>query len=93
MSLAITQMKMTPREVLTAATINAAYSLSRGADVGSLEPGKFADFAIYEARDWREVVYWIGVPLVRAVYIGGRLVYTAHPGTRELVGEPAARSR
>jgi imidazolonepropionase len=93
MSLAITQMKMTPREVLTAATINAAYSLGRGADLGSLEPGKLADFAIYEARDWREVVYWIGVPLVRSVYIGGRLVYHSHPGARELATEPAARSR
>jgi imidazolonepropionase len=92
MSLAITQMKMTPREVLTAATINAAYSVARGADTGSLEPGKFADFAIYEARDWREIVYWIGVPLVRYVFVGGRQVYSAHPALRDQNAE-AVRSR
>src|SRR6266403_5848353 len=40
LSLAATQMKMTPAEGLTAATINAAYSLNRGARIGSLEPGK-----------------------------------------------------
>ncbi len=77
MSLAITQMKMTPAEALSAATINAAHSLGRGSDLGSLEPTKLADFVIYEARDWREIVYWVGVPLARSVYIGGHLVFQA----------------
>src|SRR6202035_5598725 len=39
LSLASTQMRMTPAEGITAATINAAYSLGRGAEIGSLEPG------------------------------------------------------
>ena len=46
MSLACTQMKMTPAETITAATINAAYSLTLGREVGSLETGKSADFVI-----------------------------------------------
>ena len=49
MSLACTQMKMTPAEALTAATINAAWSLNLAGEVGSLEQGKSADFVIHEA--------------------------------------------
>src|SRR6202008_2505863 len=40
LSLACTQMKMTPAEAISAATINAAYSLGRGDEIGSLEKGK-----------------------------------------------------
>jgi len=71
LSLACTHMKMTPAEAMTAATINAAYSLGRGARIGSLEPGKHADFAIYDCRDYREVAYFFGVRLTHQVYIGG----------------------
>nr|WP_252263927.1 imidazolonepropionase [Paracidobacterium acidisoli] len=60
MSLACTQMKMTPAEALTAATINAAHSLGRGHEIGSLEAGKTADFAIHEAEDYRELPYFFG---------------------------------
>ena len=40
LSLACTQMKMSPAEAITASTINAAHSLGRGDQIGSLEPGK-----------------------------------------------------
>src|SRR5829696_5053368 len=43
LSLAATHMKLTPAEAITAATINAAYSLNRGGQLGSLVPGKIAD--------------------------------------------------
>jgi imidazolonepropionase len=71
LSLASTQMKMTPAEALTAATINAAYSLQRGAEVGSLEPGKRADFVIHDCADHREIAYFFGIQSAKAVYIGG----------------------
>jgi imidazolonepropionase len=71
LSLASTQMKMTPAESLTAATINAAYSLHRGGEIGSLEPGKRADFVIHDCTDHRELAYFFGVQSVQAVYIGG----------------------
>ncbi|MEQ1474393.1 MAG: imidazolonepropionase, partial [Candidatus Acidiferrum sp.] len=45
LSLACTQLRMTPAEAITAATINAAYSLGRGKQIGSLEVGKLADMA------------------------------------------------
>src|SRR3954454_4439038 len=68
LSLAATQMKMTPAESLTAATINAAWSLNRGDKIGSLEPGKRANFAIYNCPDYREIAYYFGVSLILSVY-------------------------
>ena len=71
LSLASAHMKLTPAEALTAATINAAYSLRRGHEIGSLEPGKLADFAIHDCADYRELPYFFGREPARAVYIGG----------------------
>jgi len=72
LSLACTQMKMTPAEGITAATINAAYSLGRGRQIGSLEPGKRADFVIHDFADYREIPYFFGVRSARSVYIDCR---------------------
>jgi imidazolonepropionase len=74
LSIACTHMKMTPAECITAATINAAYSLNRGADIGSLEPGKVADFVIHDCEDYRELPYFFGRETARAVYAGGQCV-------------------
>lgn len=76
LSLASTQTGMTPAESVTAATINPAYSLGRGASIGSLEPGKQADFVIHDVRDYREIPYFVGVEPAWATYLGGRLVYS-----------------
>ncbi|HEX8847037.1 MAG TPA: imidazolonepropionase [Pyrinomonadaceae bacterium] len=75
LSLASTHMRMTPAEALTAATVNAAYSLGRGHEVGSLEAGKRADFVIHDCADYREVAYFFGVEHAHAVYIGGRVAF------------------
>ena len=74
LSLACTQMKMTPAEAITAATFNAACSLNRVREIGSLEPGKLADFVIHDGEDYREIPYFFGIPSARAVFIGGRMV-------------------
>jgi len=74
LSLACTQLKMTPAEAITAATINAAYSLGRGDEIGSLEPGKRADFVIHDCDGYREIPYFFGIRHPHAVYINGRLV-------------------
>lgn len=71
LSLAITQMRMSPAEAFTASTINAAASLNRTDKIGSLEVGKLANFAIYDCEDYRELAYWFGVSLVREVFVRG----------------------
>jgi imidazolonepropionase len=74
LSLACTQMKMSPAETITASTINAAYSLNRGGSIGSLDPGKVANFAIFDCEDYRELAYWFGLPQTHSVYITGECV-------------------
>jgi imidazolonepropionase len=75
LSLAATQMKMSPAESLTAATINAAYSLNRGDKVGSLEVGKRANFSVFDCSDYRELAYYFGISQTHSVYVGGECVY------------------
>jgi imidazolonepropionase len=61
LSVACTHMKMSPAEAITAATINGACALGLQQQKGSLETGKDADIAIFEAQDYREIPYWFGV--------------------------------
>jgi len=72
LSLAVTQMRMSPTEAITAATINAAASLGRIKSIGSLEAGKLANLVIYDCGDYRELAYWFGVSLVRDVFVRAR---------------------
>jgi imidazolonepropionase len=74
LSLSCTQMKMTPAEAVTAATVNAAWSLNRGHDIGSLEPGKIADFVVHDAEDYRELAYFFGGHRAHAVFVAGAKV-------------------
>lgn len=74
-SIAATHMKLLPAESITAATINAAYSLNRGDRLGSLEVGKLADFVIHDCSDYREVAYFFGKEHPWRVYVNGQLAY------------------
>jgi imidazolonepropionase len=78
LSLASTQMRMTPAEAVTATTINAAYSLGRGGQIGSLETGKRADFVVHDCTDYREISYFVGVDSAHSVYIDGQCAYRKH---------------
>ena len=79
LSLACTQMRMTPAEAITAATINPAYSLRLHDRVGSLEVGKYADLAAFDVADYREIPYYFGVNLCSFTMKRGAILHMKNP--------------
>jgi imidazolonepropionase len=77
LSLACTQLRMTPAEAIAAATINAAYALRREKTIGSLEVGKQADLAAFEVADYREIPYYFGVSHCWMTVKRGRVIHAA----------------
>jgi len=76
LSLGCTQMRMTPAEAISAATINPAYSLRQHDRVGSLEVGKYADFAAFDVADYREIPYYFGVNLCSSTMKRGTIIHS-----------------
>lgn len=74
LSLACTHMKMTPAETISAATINGAWALRVADCKGSIEPGKDADFAVFDVKDYREIAYWFGVNRCVMTIAGGEII-------------------
>ncbi len=62
-----------PAQAITAATINAAFAVGRGDEVGSLEVGKFADLVVLDSPSHRDLAYRLGGNLARAVVARGRI--------------------
>lgn len=60
MTIACTQMKMTPEEALTAVTLNGAAALNMSTEIGSVERGKNADLLIADVPDYRFLAYHFG---------------------------------
>ncbi len=79
-TMACTQMKMLPAEVVAALTINAAAAVGRADRLGSLEVGKQADVVIYDVPDYRQIFYHFGSSHVWRVIKHGRVVYEAGAG-------------
>ena len=73
-ALACRQLKMTPAEAVTASTINSAYALDRGDQIGSIEVGKQADLIILGIPNHRQLPYWFGMNLVETVIKAGIIV-------------------
>jgi imidazolonepropionase len=76
-AMACTQMKMLPAEVVNALTVNAAAALGRADRLGSLEPGRQADFVIWDVPDYRQLFYHFGINHVHRVIKRGRVIYAA----------------
>jgi imidazolonepropionase len=76
LSLACTQLRMTPAEAIAAATINSAYSLARHKHIGSLEVGKMADIAIFDVDDYREIPYYFGMNTCHTTIKRGKIIYS-----------------
>lgn len=74
--LSVMQMGLTVEEALTAATLNAAYALALAGRVGSLEPGKQADFLLLDGETPAAIAYHAGGSVVAEVYKLGERVAT-----------------
>ncbi len=75
LSLACSQLRMSPAEAISAATINAAFALRRDSRVGSLEPGKQADLAVFDVEDYREIPYYFGMNRCWMTMKRGEIIY------------------
>lgn len=74
MQLGCLNLKMTPNEVLTAVTINAAHCVDRATEIGSIEIGKKADIAVFDAPNVEYLMYHFGINHIDRVYKEGKLV-------------------
>ena len=75
-SLACTQMRMTPAEAIAASTLNAAHSLRRAHRLGSLEAGKQADLIVLDVEDYREIPYYFAINHCVTTVKCGNIIYT-----------------
>ena len=71
MNLGCLNMGMTPEEVLTATTINAAHAIGRADEIGSLEVGKKADVTIWKVPNYLTLSYQYGMNHVDTVIKAG----------------------
>ncbi len=74
MTIACTQMKMTPEEALTAATLHGAAALNLSATHGSIEVGKQADLLVAAIPDYRHLIYHFGANHIRHTIKNGTLL-------------------
>lgn len=75
LSLACSELRMTPGEAIAAATINGAYALGREKTIGSLEAGKQADVGVFEVEDYREIPYYFGMNVCWMTMKKGEIVW------------------
>lgn len=75
LSIACTQMGLSPEEAITASTLHGAHALKRADLLGSLEPGKQADVAVMDVCDYREIPYYFGANHCVMTVKKGRIVY------------------
>jgi imidazolonepropionase len=68
------KLRMLPKEILTASTINPAYSLDLADEVGSIEVGKKADLVLLSAKNLDYFIYHYGINHTYAVFKNGKLV-------------------
>jgi imidazolonepropionase len=74
MTIAAIYLKMTPEEILNAVTFNSACAIGRQSEVGSLQPGKLADFVLWDAENYKQLPYFFAQNPATAVYKRGRRV-------------------
>jgi imidazolonepropionase len=75
MTMAVSQMKMSPEEALLGVTLHGAYAMGLEEEIGSLRPGKRCDLLLADVPNWRYLSYYYGVNHVNRVLKRGTLVY------------------
>ena len=78
MSIAAIKMGMTFEEIISAVTINASKALLMNDKIGSIEIGKKADFAVFDAQDYSEIIYSVGKNLNTMTIKNGKIIYESH---------------
>jgi imidazolonepropionase len=84
MSIAALKMKMNIEETISAVTINTAKALGREKSIGSIEIGKKADFAVFNTKDYSDIVYSIGSNLNCMTIKDGNIIYKAEEAFKGL---------
>lgn len=75
MNLACVEMRMTLEEAVVASTLNAAGSINKSREYGSIEVGKFGDFVVLEAPSWQHLIYQMADPPISHVFKKGKLIF------------------
>ena len=72
MTLGVSQLRLTAAETVIAATINGAAALAKADHVGQIAPKYSADLALFDIEDYRELPYWLGARVCRALWTRGK---------------------
>ncbi|MCI0714112.1 MAG: imidazolonepropionase [Chloroflexi bacterium] len=80
MAIATRYLKLTQAQALAACTVNSAFAIKRGGQVGTLQPGALGDVVIWQVDDYRMLGYRFGANLVDTVIKRGEIVHSYESG-------------
>ena len=72
LTLGVSQLRLSAAECIIAATVNGAAALGLADQTGQIAPGFAADLALFDAKDYRELPYWLGARICRGLWTGGK---------------------
>ncbi len=79
MQIAALKMKMTIEEIINSVTINAAKAIAMNEEIGSIEIGKRADFAVFDSDNYSDIIYNVGKNLNIMTIKKGEIIYKKNP--------------
>ena len=78
LTLGVSQLRLSVAEAVVAATVNGAAALGLAGDIGQLAAGCYADLALFDFQDVRELPYWYGDNRCRATWVRGKACYSSN---------------
>lgn len=81
LTLGVSQLRMSPGEVLIAATANGAAAVGLAGEIGQIAPGFAADLALFAIADVRELPYWYGARLCVGTWKAGAPCHPLETGS------------